>query len=511
MIDLDKSSELQGLKLIEVLPELAEIEQSSWVDETRKLLEHNDPAIRGRAILVLALIHRETESPLNTVEYQRNFWHTIRHSLVGHTLDSAIQRWEPLVPLASLICTEDTNIEQIVNLIQPDTNLLLSQAALYILSQLDLAKAAQLAISLIHHSNNDIRRAAVQLLGKNNDQKFVPLLISILNTDTDMGVIESAAVALSSMSCKDGLRETIEKSHETAAAAAFNALVMHHASYLDGYFLSRVLNTRTADYVLLNQIKHFVVTNSIVLPEFVKIAPDVYEKRALELINGDIFRILVVEDELRIFHFIQRGIAHEGYKIDGAHDGYTALAKVRNYLPDLILLDWMLPGIDGLEVCKWIRATSEIPIIMLTGKDDVVDRLMALDAGADDFLVKPFSIDELIVRVRTMLLRSYPKPGPAILHFADLTLDAGTHLAYRGGRVIDLTAKEYEFLELFMRNPNQVLTRDVIYDRVWGYDFEGKSNIIEVYVGYLRKKMEEANESRLIHTVRGMGYVLREA
>ncbi|MEO8611537.1 MAG: response regulator transcription factor, partial [Chloroflexota bacterium] len=157
-----------------------------------------------------------------------------------------------------------------------------------------------------------------------------------------------------------------------------------------------------------------------------------------------------------------------------------------------------------------LRAASDIPILMLTAKDDVKDRVTGLDAGADDYLVKPFSVDELMARVRALFRRSTPASRPEMLRFGDLTLDTGTHRAYRGDRPIDLTAKEYELLELFMRNPRQVLTRDVIFDRVWGYDFGGESNIIEVYVRYLRQKTESEGMARLIHTVRGVGYVLRE-
>ncbi|MGQ9888526.1 MAG: response regulator transcription factor [Aggregatilineales bacterium] len=221
-------------------------------------------------------------------------------------------------------------------------------------------------------------------------------------------------------------------------------------------------------------------------------------------------RILVIEDEARIAQFIERGLIYEGYRVTVARDGKTGLAAARDNPPDLVILDWMLPGIDGLEVCKRLRAASEVPILMLTAKDDVSDRVTGLDAGADDYLVKPFSVDELLARIRALFRRTAPASRPDILRFSDLTLDTGTHRAYRGERAIDLTAKEYELLELFMRNPRQVLTRDVIFDRVWDYDFGGESNIIEVYVRYLRQKTEAENEPRLIHTVRGVGYVLRE-
>ena len=221
-------------------------------------------------------------------------------------------------------------------------------------------------------------------------------------------------------------------------------------------------------------------------------------------------RILIIEDEARIAQFVERGLIYEGYRVNVARDGQTGLAVARDNPPDLVILDWMLPGLDGLEVCKRLRAASDVPILMLTAKDDIKDRVIGLDAGADDYLVKPFSIDELMARVRALFRRSTPASRPEILRFGDLSLDTGTHRAYRDERAIDLTAKEYELLELFMRNPRQVLTRDVIFDRVWGYDFMGESNVIEVYVRYLRQKTEQDDDSRLIHTVRGVGYVLRE-
>jgi two-component system response regulator MprA len=167
------------------------------------------------------------------------------------------------------------------------------------------------------------------------------------------------------------------------------------------------------------------------------------------------------------------------------------------------------PGLDGLEVCRRLRAASDLPIIMLTAKESVSDRVLGLDAGADDYLVKPFALNELLARIRALVRRA-KKEAPDILTFVDLRLDTGTHQAFRGERVVELTAKEYELLELFLRNPRQVLTRDLIYDRVWGYDFGGESNIIEVYVRYLRQKTESDGEPRLIYTVRGVGYVLRE-
>ncbi len=221
-------------------------------------------------------------------------------------------------------------------------------------------------------------------------------------------------------------------------------------------------------------------------------------------------RILVIEDEERIAQFLKRGLIYEGYRVDVAYDGLAGLEMAREQPPDLVILDWMLPGLDGLEVCRRLRAAGSVPILMLTAKEDVQDRVMGLDAGADDYLVKPFDFDELMARIRALFRRAQPSSRPEVLRFADLTLDTGTHRAQRGDRYIDLTAKEYELLELFMRNPRRVLTRELIFDRVWGYDFGGESNIIEVYVRYLRQKAEENGEPRLIHTVRGVGYVLRE-
>jgi len=221
-------------------------------------------------------------------------------------------------------------------------------------------------------------------------------------------------------------------------------------------------------------------------------------------------RILVIEDEQRITQFIERGLIYEGYRVEVAYDGRNGLAAARDNPPDLVILDWMLPGLDGLEVCKRLRSATNVPILMLTAKDEVNDRVTGLDAGADDYLVKPFSFDELMARIRALFRRAVPSSRPEVLHFADLKLDTGTHRAMRADRPIDLTAKEYELLELFMRNPRQVLTRDLIFDRVWNYDFGGESNIIEVYVRYLRQKTEAEGESRLLHTVRGVGYVLRE-
>lgn len=220
-------------------------------------------------------------------------------------------------------------------------------------------------------------------------------------------------------------------------------------------------------------------------------------------------RILVIEDDEAILAFLRRGLGYEGYEVETAENGQKGLALAGGNRPDLVVLDWMLPGMDGLEVCKRLRSMGKIPVLMLTAKDSVSDRVQGLDAGADDYMVKPFNLEELSARIRALLRRTQA-PKQKSYTFADLVLDTGTRRAQRGDRVIDLTAKEYELLELFMRNPRQVLTREMIYDNVWGYDFGGESNIIEVYVRYLRQKLEEGKEPRLLHTVRGMGYVMRE-
>ena len=220
-------------------------------------------------------------------------------------------------------------------------------------------------------------------------------------------------------------------------------------------------------------------------------------------------RILVIEDEERIRNFLQRGLTFEGYRVDTAPDGEAGLDIARDNPPDLVLLDLMLPGLDGLEVCRRLRSVSDVPILMLTARESVEDRVTGLDAGADDYLVKPFAFDELMARVRALLRRAQPTK-PQVYRFGDLELDTGTRQGRRAGRLFDLTAKEYELLELFMRHPRQVLTREIIFDRVWDYDFGGESNIIEVYVRYLRQKTEGDGLPRFIHTVRGIGYVLRE-
>lgn len=220
-------------------------------------------------------------------------------------------------------------------------------------------------------------------------------------------------------------------------------------------------------------------------------------------------RILVVDDDPRIIAFLRRGLTHEGFIVEEAHGGGEALSRAQSRPPDLVVLDIMMPDLDGLSVCRELRREAgNIPILMLTARDEVVDRVRGLEAGADDYLVKPFAFEELLARIRALLRRSGLE-GDTV-RFADLILDLENRVARRGKREIQLTTKEFDLLQLFMRNARRVLGRDTIMERVWGYDFEGESNVLEVYVGNLRQKTETDGESRLIHTVRGVGYILRE-
>ncbi|GIV98261.1 MAG: DNA-binding response regulator [Herpetosiphonaceae bacterium] len=219
--------------------------------------------------------------------------------------------------------------------------------------------------------------------------------------------------------------------------------------------------------------------------------------------------ILVVEDEAEIAGYLRRGLAFEGYNVEVAGDGPSALQAARERPPHLIILDVMLPGMDGLEVCRRLRAGSDVPIIMLTARDAVPDRVVGLESGADDYLIKPFAFEELLARIRALLRRRAAVNEPTILRCGPLTLNAASREVFLGNRQIELTAKEYDLMELFLRHQGQVLTRDVIYDRVWGYDFGGESNIIEVYVRYLRQKLEAGGHPRMLHTVRGAGYILK--
>lgn len=220
-------------------------------------------------------------------------------------------------------------------------------------------------------------------------------------------------------------------------------------------------------------------------------------------------KILVIEDEQKIADFLRRGLTYENFRVEVCHDGETGLKAARDNPPDLVILDWMLPGLDGLEVCRRLRAGGPVPILMLTAKDSVADRVKGLGTGADDYMVKPFAFEELLARVHA-LLRRVRATDETIVRFADLTLNVSTREVTRGARKLDLTTKEFDLLHFFMRHPRQVVTREMIYDRVWGYDFGGESNILEVYIRYLRTKLEADNEPRLLQTVRGVGYALRE-
>jgi DNA-binding response OmpR family regulator len=221
-------------------------------------------------------------------------------------------------------------------------------------------------------------------------------------------------------------------------------------------------------------------------------------------------RILIVEDEAEIADYLRRGLAFEGFAVDVAGDGHAALVAARERPPDVVVLDLMLPGIDGMEVARRLRTASSVPIIMLTARDSVADRVAGLERGADDYLVKPFAFEELLARIRVQLRRHQAQDTGEILTFGTLSLDLVAHEVRLGDQRINFTAKEFELLELFLRHPRQVLTRDLLYERIWGYDFGGESNVIEVYIRALRQKLESAGAPRLIHTIRGVGYVLRE-
>jgi two-component system response regulator MprA len=222
--------------------------------------------------------------------------------------------------------------------------------------------------------------------------------------------------------------------------------------------------------------------------------------------------ILVIDDDPRLTSALRRTLSYEGYQVSSATNGESALAQIRLKPPDLVILDLMLPGIDGLEVCRRLRGAGEqLAILMLTARDAVRDRVTGLEIGADDYLVKPFATEELLARIKALLRRRNP-PDVAreILQYADLELDTTTRQARRGERVIELSTTEYELLAMFLRNPRIVLTRTLLMDRIWGVDFTGGPNVLEVYIGHLRTKLEQQGEKRLIQTVRGAGYVLRQ-
>jgi two-component system response regulator MprA len=216
-------------------------------------------------------------------------------------------------------------------------------------------------------------------------------------------------------------------------------------------------------------------------------------------------RVLVVDDDARIAAAVRRALVYEGYEVAVAENGPAALASARDELPDLVVLDVMMPGLDGVEVCRRLRAASDVPILMLTARDSTSDRVRGLDSGADDYLVKPFAYDELLARVRALLRRGGRGPR-AVLAFADLVMDVGAREVRRGERLVELTSKEFDLLEHLLRNPRQVFSRDQLLETVWGLDAGAVSNVVDVYVGYLRHKL---GQPPVVQTVRGVGYVLR--
>ncbi|MEA2209147.1 MAG: two-component system, OmpR family, response regulator MprA [Solirubrobacteraceae bacterium] len=222
-------------------------------------------------------------------------------------------------------------------------------------------------------------------------------------------------------------------------------------------------------------------------------------------------KVLVVDDDRSVREALRRVLTLAGYEVQLADGGAEAIELVVQSVPDAVVLDVGMPEIDGLEVCRRLRLLgNRVPILMLTARVEISDRVAGLDAGADDYLVKPFDVAELKARLRALLRRTLPEGDPDELSFAELKLDRARHGASVDGQIAELTRTEYQLLELFMRNPRTVLTQSVIYDRVWGYDFGAASNALRVYIGYLRRKLQEIGARELIHTVRGVGYVMRE-
>jgi two-component system response regulator MprA len=220
-------------------------------------------------------------------------------------------------------------------------------------------------------------------------------------------------------------------------------------------------------------------------------------------------RVLVIDDDDNIRSSLKRALSYAGFTVEVAEHGEAGLQKALVTPPDVVVLDIMMPGLSGLEVCRRLREGDDVPILMLTARDDIPDRVTGLEAGADDYLVKPFALEELIARLKALLRRRRPQEAnrPS---FADLIIDLGTREAHRGSRLLQLTAKEFDLLAAFLRNPRRVLSRHQLLEQVWGFDSEVDTHVLEVYVGYLRQKLEEQGEGRLIHTLRGVGYVLRE-
>jgi two-component system response regulator MprA len=220
--------------------------------------------------------------------------------------------------------------------------------------------------------------------------------------------------------------------------------------------------------------------------------------------------ILVADDDRRLLDMLRRTLAYEGYQVVTATDGQEALHQAQAHRPDVVVLDWLMPALSGIEVAKRLRAGDNMPILMLTARDAVEDRVEGLDSGADDYLVKPFAPVELLARIRALLRRIDTVPKETPLSYADLHLDPVTRETRRGERRFELTPTEFDLLAYFLGRPRQVLAREMILEHVWGYDFGGRDNVLEVYIGYLRTKTEAGGEPRLIQTIRGVGYVLRE-
>jgi two-component system response regulator ArlR len=221
----------------------------------------------------------------------------------------------------------------------------------------------------------------------------------------------------------------------------------------------------------------------------------------------DNFKILIVEDEKQMAMFIEMELRHEGYEVDIAYDGLTALQKVKKQTFDLIILDIMLPGLDGMEVCKEVRKFNKVPIIMLTAKSDIIDKVKGLDIGANDYITKPFAIEELLARIRVVQRNSTSKFDE--VRFDDLVMNNKMHKVFRGDKIIQLTKKEYDLLEILLINQNIVLTREQLIEKVWGYDYEGDTNVVDVFIRYLRSKIDDDFEKKIISTVRGVGYVIK--
>lgn len=223
----------------------------------------------------------------------------------------------------------------------------------------------------------------------------------------------------------------------------------------------------------------------------------------------DEYKILLVEDERQMAMFIEMELVHEGYNVDTAYDGIEGLKKIQNGEYSLVLLDIMLPGLNGMEICKKVREASDIPIIMLTARGDVRDKVKGLDIGADDYLTKPFAIEELLARIRVIRRKSYTKTNKNEIKVRDVVMDRATHQVTRAGKLIELTKKEYDLLEILLVNKDIVLTREQLIEKIWGYDYIGGDNVVDVFIRYLRSKIDDGYENKLITTVRGVGYVIR--